>query len=267
MSALEIPTRLPVGALSVSSLNLFERCPEKWRRRYVDREYEPPSGAMILGSAVGAAEAHADQLLIDGEDRPSADDVVDLFADEWEDRLGRDEIEWDDKDPGEIKDTGVQAVRAYEDLIVPTYTPVSVEREFYVQPDGVEWGFMGYLDLETDAGVVVDRKVRKSKMSNEEAEKDPQVTGYLLARRAEGDPAVAFDFHAMVKTKTPYAEIVSTTRTDAQLDAFVDRLYRVASEIHWRLENDTWSGAAPGSWWCSARSCGFWLSCPLGGQR
>lgn len=264
---LEIPTRLPIGALSISSINLFERCPEKWKRRYINREYEPPSGAMILGSAVGAAEAHADQAVIDGEARPTTEDVLDLFSDEWAQRTSSEEVAWDEKDPGEIKDTGIAAVQAYEADIVPTYTPLTVEREFYVQPEGVEWGFKGYLDLETASGVVADRKVRKMKMSDMEADSDSQATGYLLARRAEGNPATAFDFHVMVKTKKPYADIVTTSRTDVQLDRFVDRLYRVASEIHWRLERDVWSGAAPGAWWCAAKTCGFWASCSLGGAR
>lgn len=264
---LEIPARLPVDYLSMSSVQLYLRCPLKWKRRYLDREYEPPAGAMILGSAVHAAEGHADQLVVDGQPRPGTPDVLDLFAAEFDERAEREEVDWGGEKPGEVKDSGVRAVEAYEHTVVPHIRPVSVEREFYLHMDGVEWGVKGYLDLEEQDGAVVDRKVRKSKLSPAAAGQELAATGYLLARRAEGNPAPALRYHTLVKTKAPYAEVVPTVRTDVQLDALVDRLYQVAAEIVWRCETDNWSGAAPGSWWCSESMCGFWHSCPMGGVR
>lgn len=264
---LEIPSRLPVENLSVSAVNTYLRCPERWRRRYVDREYEPPSGAMILGSAIGAAEGHADQVVIDGEPRPTTEDVLDLYAAEFDERADREEIQWGSETAGETKDVGVLAVKAYERFVVPDLKPISVEREFRLEFDGVDWGFRGFLDLEEEDGSVVDRKVRKSKLGQGDADGDLQPTSYLLARRSEGNPASEFRFHTMVKTKQPYAEVVPTGRTDAQLDAFIDRVYQIAAEIHWRLETDNWAGAAPGAWWCSRKMCGFWDSCPMGGAQ
>jgi hypothetical protein len=262
---LEIPRVLPVENLSVSSITTYLKCPEKWRRRYIDKEYEPPSGAMILGSAVGAAEGHAYQVQVDGEDRPTTQDVLDLYAAEFDYRSQQDEPDWGDAKPGEIKDTGVLAVKAYETKIVPTIKPVSVEREFRLSFDGVDWGVKGYLDLEDEDDEVDDLKVRKSKLGKTDADADIQPSMYLLARRAEESPARGFNFHTMVKTKTPYAEVVPTTRTDRQLDALIDRIYQVAAEINWRLETDNWGGAVPGAWWCSEKMCGYWSSCPMGG--
>jgi hypothetical protein len=264
---LEIPTKLPVEHLSVSSINTFLKCPLRWRHRYIDRLYEPPSGAMILGSSVGAAEGHAYQLQVDEEDRPSTEDVLDLFAEEFDDRAEREEVQWGSESAGSIKDVGVLAVKAYERDIVPAVKPISVEREIILDFEGVDWKLKGFLDLEEEDGAVVDLKVRKSKLGAADALSDPQPTSYLLGRRAEGNPAPEFRYHTMVKAKVPYAEVVSTVRTDRQLDAFTDRVYQVAAEIAWRLEMDNWSGAVPGAWWCSERMCGFWQSCPMGGAR
>lgn len=264
---LDIPRTLPVAALSVSSINTYLRCPLRWKRRYVDREYEPSSGAMILGSAVGAAEAASDQQQIDTGERHTTAEVLDLFADEWDDRAGREEVAWEGTRPGDIKDTGVAVVKAYEETVVPGLQPVSVEREFMLRFPGVDWAFTGFLDLEEADGTVSDRKVRGRKLSAGDAHIDLQPTAYLLARRTEGNPAPGFAFHAMVKTKTPYAEVVRTERTDRQLDAFVDRVLGIAAEIHWRLEHDVWAGTAPGTWWCSARFCGYYAQCPFGGAR
>lgn len=267
MSALEIPSRLPVDHLSISSVNAYLRCPLKWKRRYVDRDYEPPGGKMILGSSVGAAEALAYQEQIDTGERPPTDTVLDLFSDEWEDRTSREEIAWEADKPGKLKDDGIAVVKAYDQTIAPTVTPTHVEREFNLQLEGVDWGFTGFFDVEQDDGAVIDLKVRGRKLSPGDADIDLQPTAYMLARRAEGNPAPAFRFHTMVRVKQPYAEVVPTVRTDVQLDAFVDRLYGIAAEMHWRLEHDVWQGAVPGSWWCSERFCGYWASCLLGGAR
>lgn len=270
MATLEIPTRLPVEHLSVSSIRLYLQCPEKWRRRYILREYEPPTGPMILGSSVGAAAAQADHAQIDTGERLPVDDVVDLFADEWEDRVQRKEVDWRDDKPGQLKDAGIAVVRTYEQEVGPQLKPVSVERQFTLDFDGVDWSVIGYVDLELEGAegvVVADRKVRGRKLSAADAATDIQPTMYLLAKRAEGQPAPRFDFHTMVRTKTPTVEIVSTKRTDRQLDHFAGRILTVAAEINWRLEHDVWQGAVPGSWWCSQRSCGYWHACPMGGAR
>lgn len=264
---LEIPRALPVGHLSVSSVNAYLKCPLKWKRRYIDRDYEPPGGKMILGSSVGAAEAHAYQEQIDTGQRPPTEHVLDLFADEWEDRTSREEIAWESDKPGQLKDDGIAVVKAYDLTIAPSVTATHVEREFTLQLEGVDWSFTGFFDVEQDDGAVADLKVRGRKLSPGDAAVDLQPTAYMLARRAEGNPAPAFRYHTMVRVKQPYAEIVPTVRTDRQLDAFVDRLYGIAAEMHWRLENDVWQGAVPGSWWCSEKFCGYWDSCPLGGAR
>ncbi len=267
LAELDIPTRLPVANLSASAVKTYLACPLRWKHRYVDRDYEAPSGQMVLGSSVGAAEGHAYQQQIDDGERPATDVVVDLFADEWEDRIGREEIDWRQSKPGELKDAGVQAVTAYDLLVVPGVDPVSVEREFLLSFDGVEWGFTGFYDLEEADGAVSDLKVKARKLSVVDAATDIQPTAYLLARRAEGNPAPVFRYHTMIRTKQPYAEVVPTVRTDGQLDAFTDRLMMVAAEINWRLEMDVWQGAVPGSWICSANFCGYHATCRFGGAR
>jgi putative RecB family exonuclease len=265
MTTLEIPTRLPVDYLSVSSIRLYLQCPMKWKRRYIDREYEPANGPMVLGSSVGAAEAQADHTQIDTGDRLATTDVLDLFSDEWEDRTGREDIDWRDDKPGQLKDAGIAVVQEYERTVGPNLRPVSVEREFSLEFEGVDWTVTGYFDLEEEDDVVADRKVRGRKMSPADAHVDIQPTMYLLAKRAEGNPAPRFDFHTLVRTKTPSVEVISTVRTDTQLDHFTDRILGVAAEINWRLESGVWQGAVPGSWWCSSRFCGYHASCPMGG--
>src|SRR4029077_14639247 len=102
---------------------------------------------------------HADQRVIDGETRPSTDDVLDLFTAEFDERSEREEVDWGGEKPGDVKDVGVLAVKAYERDVVPHIRPVSVEREFSLDFAHVDWTLTGYMDLEEEDGAVVDRKV------------------------------------------------------------------------------------------------------------
>lgn len=244
------PSRLPVEHLSLSSLRQFMMCPEKWRRRYIDKEVEPASGKMVLGSAAGAALAQHYGTQIETGHGLSTEELLDEFCDEYEDRTTREEVIFTGDTPGRLKDSGAIALAVYHRLIAPEIMPVSVEREFTLSWPGVEWVLTGFIDLEDDEGLVRDYKMTGKRLTQKDADADLQPTVYLAARRAEQDPAAGFRFDTMVRTKQPTAEVVTTERTDQQLDLLTDRVFTLAREIAWRTETDTWSGAAPNTWFC-----------------
>ncbi len=194
----------------------------------------------------------------------------DAYADEWNERVRRDEVAWGDDKPDTIRSTGQAALELYHETVSPKVKPVSVEREFALRFPGVDWAFKGYVDLEEEDGAIGDHKMKGKKLSQAEADGDPQPSSYLLARRAEHEagysPAPAgFRFHVMTRTRNPAVDLITTDRSDEQLDAFLHRIQATAAEIAWRAEYEVWDGAPRDAWWCSQRSCGFWSSCPLGG--
>lgn len=248
---LDPPARLPVEYLSLSSLKQFQMCPEKWRRRYIEHDPEPSSGKMVLGSSAGAALAqHYGTVIETGEGIPT-EQLLDEFATEWEDRRGREDVDYQGEAPGEMKDSGARALSLYHRVEAPKITPVSVEREFELQWPGVDWKVIGFLDLETADGRIADYKLSGKRMAQRDAAADLQPTMYLTARRAEGDPATGFDFHVMARTKQPTVEIIDTPRSERQLDALTARIFQVAREIEWRWETGNWMGAAPMTWFCA----------------
>lgn len=249
------PESLPVEYLSVSSLNLFSRCPEAWKRRYIDHETERPNGKMLLGGAAGAAlNQHYGYQLERGEGL-STEELLDEYCGEWDDRTGREEVEWGTDSEGALKDSGAEALRLYHTLIAPDVVPVAIEREIEMSWDGAPFKLTGYLDLETAAGAVCDFKMTGQRWSQDKARAELQPTVYLAARRAEGDPALAFEYHCMVRTKKPTAEIVPAERSEHQLDLLTNRVFSIARAMEWRWLNDCWQGAPPDlAWMC--RGCG-----------
>jgi hypothetical protein len=264
MSAFTIdpPAQLPIDHLSLSSIKKFMTCPMKWKRHYLDHDPEPSSGKMILGSAGHAALAQHYGDRIEGGPGFTAEQLLDEFAAEWEDRIAREDVSFGADTPGALKDSGAASLRVYHARIAPTVKPVAVEREFtFGWPGIVDWQITGFIDLEAGDGVLHDAKMTTRRMSRKDADADLQPTILLAARRAEGNPAAGFAFDTMVRNKTPVVDVVPTARTDRQLDALTGRIFALAREIEWRCETDCWSGAAPSDF-LGCGTCRY-ADCPL----
>lgn len=267
--------KLPVSALSVSSIRELRKCPERWRRRYVLNEYSPPSGPMLAGSAAGAAANATDHHYI-GEGEfldPAA--TLDVFSEEWDERLEREgeDADWGDDKPGTVKDLTAQALDLYANKLEDLPKPIAVEREARLVYEGIE--FVAYLDREQNDGSIADRKVSGKRAPAGSADADLQATAYMAVRRAEAEDGLAseptgFEFHRLIRQKKAIseqtaAEVEPTDRTNDQLDVFLAGLYGAAREIEWRMENDSWAFASDSAWWCSKKSCGYWSQCAGGG--
>ena len=248
----EPPATLPIDSLSWSSIRTFMSCPEKWRRRYIDHEPEPPSGKMVLGSSAGHALAQHYGSQIETGEGIGAEELLDEFSTELDGIFEREPVIFGEGEtPGGLKDSGACTLAQYHRLIAPEIQPVAVERELRIEFDGVDWFITSFLDLETTNGDVGDYKMTGKKITQAKADGDLQAGIYLLGRWSEGNPALAFAFHAMVRTKIPQTFLVHTTRSEMQLGLVVERIFRVAAEIDWRCQTGNWNGAAPGSFSCS----------------
>lgn len=267
-----VPRRLPLRSngtrletLSISSLALFWRCPERWRRRYLQREREPQSGAMIVGKAVGAAITQHYAAQIAGQSL-SASDADDICGAEFDESALRPQTDFGEDDPGELRGHGREALRSYLAEIAPGVRPVSVERKVELRFGGAEWAFTGYLDVEDETGTVIDVKVGKKHVTAPAAKRSPQATSYLLARAMEGRPAGRFEFHSVRRgaVRGEHCQVVPAQRSDGQLLALERRIAQTARLIARCAETGEWALSSPDGWWCSQRMCAFWRSCPAG---
>lgn len=263
---------MPVSALSHSSQRTLRMCPRKWRFQYIENVYSPPSGAMLAGSAAGAAANACDHHYIEEGEFLEPDATLDVFSDEWDERIEREgsDADWGADRPGDLKDQTAGALRDYSARILSELPkPIAVEREARLVYEGIE--FVAYLDREQADGSIADRKVKGKRMSQADADSDSQPTGYMAVRRAESEDGLeleptGFEFHTLIRQKTKrYAEVIPTERTNEQLDDFLAGIYRAAEEIEFRAETDNWSYAPDGAWWCSEKFCGYWDRCPGGG--
>jgi hypothetical protein len=279
MIDVEIPKLLPVKSLSYSSMKTLMMCPQKWKRTYIDSIYDSRGGAAVLGSAVGGAiSTNFEQKVFTHEDL-ALEDVLDAYSTSWEKELdGDQEIIWGDDKPGAVKDKGILVLGEYQGVVAQTVQPVMIERKLTMRYPDADWVFTGKIDVEAlalpgpfeDEMVVapriIDTKVKGKMFSAAEMATDLQPESYLALREAEGLPAETFEWHVMQSLRDgPKVTIAKADRPQAKIDTFHRRLISTAREIAWRAENDEWSGALPGTWWCGPKYCAHWGSCQFGG--
>jgi len=273
MNPFEAPNALPAGLehLSHTSVDLFLRCPEKWRRRYIDREYEPAGGYQVVGRAVHAAEAQNYHQLIETGEAFTVEQVCDEFTTQLEnEQAAESAIDWDGEDPGKMKDRGVALVSNYQNVIVPSMRPTKVENEFNIKlhPDH-EWTIKGYIDViaEWDDGFL--RKpsgphdIKTVKKAHDYSD-SIQASLYAYATMQEEAETQTFSVHELKVLKDgPHADVREVKRDREAQMRHLQRIALVAREIAYRVQSGNWQGAAPGSWYCTQKYCGYWNDCPL----
>lgn len=195
------PAALP-DHLSASSISMYQRCREQWRRRYVLGQKERPGAALVWGSADHYAhEQNFTQKIQSGEDI-TVDDVKLAFAEGFDRAVerngGETEVVWDDDKPGQLKDAGTKLVAVYHETVSPSVQPTAVEEKFALELPGVPVPVIGYMDVRTTA-VAIERKTAKQKPPGGEPKPDWRIQGLLYQHVAEQQ----VDWHVSTKTKLP----------------------------------------------------------------
>jgi uncharacterized protein (DUF2267 family) len=267
---LVVPKVLPVSSLSKSSIELFERCPEAWRRKYVLDEEEPTSGAMAAGKAFGATLAAYFQEKRDSR-VPTDAEVDERMAAELEQFLASATLK-PKEDAEKIRQGARDAVLAYIETFGSKLSAVATERKMRLRFPGCEWSVVAYLDLETEDDRVIDYKLKAPgghHMSETDALKDLQATLYTLGRKLEGAPAADFAFHSGLShepSTVPRWKEIPAPRTELQLANCVKRIALVARQIARAVASGDW-GYRTDSWFCGPNFCPSFASCPAGGLR
>ena len=120
--------------LHVTAVDMFARCGEQFRRRYILGEIRPPAVAPIVGSGVHAAAAATFRRKLDGHGLLGADTMADIAAD----YVAREFAGDVDLGPepvskraarGEAVDAAVRFARAHREHVAPAHEPAAVERD------------------------------------------------------------------------------------------------------------------------------------------
>lgn len=242
------------------------RCGVQYEFRYVKGKVIPPSAALVRGTCGHRAnEMNFRQKIESRADLP-ADAVLSAFSDEWDKRkyeiaYSEEELGGDSpsKAEGKWKDSGTRLVSIYHAEQAPLIQPVSVEEKFHVDFEGGYPALDGVIDRETEDGAVEDDKFVSKTPPEDDALTDVQLTCYDFARRVtKKAPPKMLRKRFAVDTKTPKTVTREAPPRDEETIArFLRRLEAMMAV----REKGMFIPAANGSWWCSARFCGYWNIC------
>lgn len=251
--------------LSVSQVAMFSRCPEQWRRRYIEKEVIPPGIAARVGTGVHkGAETNWKAKIQTGKDEP-LDVIQDAARDAYRNGLLEGvyippkEKDTARNDMAEGVDTVTGLAEVFHREMAPNIMPKYIEKKVEYKPSELSVPFVGYIDLITDDLVLSDLKTAARSWTQAKADEDIQITGYwMFAQKMLGQPPNRLTLDVLVKNKTPKYQEIETTRQQSDWDALIARSRTMLKMV----EAGIFPPADSGCWLCSPRFCGYWWSCP-----
>lgn len=252
--------------VSFSQLNMFLRCGEQYRRRYVQGEIISPSASLIRGKGCHKSmEKNWTQKVETRKDLP-VEAISDYFSDYWD--IHRYLIAWNEDDlqdespkkaAARFKDSGIQLLQVFHQEQAPNCQPVTVEDEFTVEFKDSYPPLIGIIDRIDEGDIIAEEKFVSKSPSKDDVLTDIQLTNYDLGfRQKYKRKPKKLKKQWAVNTKIPKTVIQEAEPRD---DETITRyLFRLQSFMD-ALQKGIFLPATNSSWWCSDKWCGYWKTC------
>lgn len=237
-----------------------------YRRRYILREFVPPSTPMVKGSAIHAgAEVNFKQKIETHADLSSSK-IQEITAAAFDERIKAEGFFPTTEEQGigtdivlgRAKDRAVVLADIYAKNVAPAHQPVMVE-EFQRIRLNDELDLLARLDLVNDKQQIVDIKSSKKSWSQGQADNSTQFTIFSMVFRAINgkDPAGIVAENVVDAPKNPKHSRLETTRGQADYKKLVEKINIFLAGV----KLGVFLPAAKGSWYCNEEYCGYARSC------
>lgn len=235
---------------------MYLKCGVQWEFRYIKKLKIPPGGAMIRGRALDEASNHHYkgvagagqglqvqefvQLAVDAHLREARDGaVLDMPLAQSQDIVAIGSEAYYKKIASHVQPRSVEDVQKRVEFNTPSQVPVT--------------GIIDLVVTSPTRDMILDTKFKGKFPSQGDVDNSIQLTTYSMM---ENVPMVGL---AIVK---PTGETKIITKVNDQYDyARTDGRYRQAWE---NIHKGVAIPAIPGTWYCSAKWCGYWGMCPYG---
>lgn len=253
--------------VSQTRLQMFQRCGEQYRRRYVEGERMPPGVSLIVGSAVDrSVNANLQEKIDTGSLKPLAE-VRDIARDEtargwlFGVALSDDEVTKGVKlVRGESIDKSVRLSGMHAEKVAPKLQPTHVQRGLAVELErlGEPVSLVTIIDVQEGRKSIRDTKTTGKRPEANAAHKSLQLTIESLAVKVhDGEAPERLFLDYLVDTKSGGPDIRETARGVGDYAAL---LPRIDALLH-AHRTGSFAPTNPDNWWCSERFCGFATTC------
>ena len=247
--------------LSFSAVDTYLRCGMQWKFRYLDGIKSIPGVALLEGSSHHKAMELNNLSKRDRsvDLKPTA--LTDIFMDDFRTRVKAEEagVDWgDEKEDGIFTRAKTLHVRYIQD-VAPDIHPVEVEKRFELPLDlcdergknSVKVLLVGVADLQVP-NIIFDYKTAARSKGQSEVDQSLQLSLYAYATKA---PQVGII--ELIKKANPEVGVLTAPRSAMQKQWSLHVVRSVALAI----KAGAFPLAAPNTWGCSARFCGYWSRC------
>ena len=243
---------LPGGYLSNSRIQLYQACPEAFRRTYVEGERAPANTKMAVGKSVHALVERALKAKMVGA-LPSLEQSFDEASEIVNTEFDGVEYDGESNNPADHVDHVRKLFKVWHNVRGSSIVPLGVEEEFSTLVKGVP--VRGVIDLIDGAGgkqTVVDLKVTGKKKTDRDLRNSLQLGIYSHVKKT---PHVGFD--SIVNKEVPTVEIVRGQYSENEMEWPAEVVLGAAKAI----SAGVFPYAATDSWKCSKEFCSFWKDC------
>jgi hypothetical protein len=252
-----------ITEISQSMQNQWFRCPHQFERVWIMGERIPPGIAARIGTGLHTgAHVNFAAKYISGNDEP-LEVVQDAAKDGYIKAVQEgvffppDEVSGARKQIEEGVDVTVDLAKLFRLGLAPQIQPVLIEENIYLSDPRLPVPFRGTIDVLDESNWLIDIKSSKNKWAAGKADSEIQPTLYNeLVREKTGEYPRKITFEVFTKTKREHHSI-ETTRTREDYE----KLVIVTEQMIKCINEGIFLPAPPGSWQCSMKWCGFYLTC------
>lgn len=247
--------------LSYSQIAMFLRCPRQYWYRYIQGIKTPASGEMVQSRVWHKTlEINYRQKIDSKVDLPLGE-MLENFSNIFDESIKYEEIIFEKSSPVFLKDQGLQIVEMHHTHIAPNVHPMLVEKFFTVSlGEDFPYELTGVWDLVEEGGIIVDNKAQGRAKSQNDLDKDLQMTVYSLGYRAlYGEIEKGIRIDAVIKNKNLKVTQLETSRTNEECRWLLGLIENVASAIQKEAFFPN-----PDGWHCSPVYCGYYQQCKKG---
>ncbi len=252
--------------VSPTQIELIAKCPEAYRRRYIEGEIIPPGIAALKGTGVHAGAAHNfTQKIETFTDLPKAE-IAEAAVTAYE-AATHDSYQLTDEERArgkkivlaEAKDQIALLAEIHAEQQAPDYQPRFVEQRVTIPLPGASHDLLGIIDLTDDQDRVTDFKTAGKKKPQEDADGSVQLTVYAAAHKVlTGVLPKEVRLDVLTTTKSPARQVLRSSRDMVDFGSLAARINTMLKLIDAGIFPPT----TPGAWWCGAKWCGYYSTCP-----
>ncbi len=247
---------MEIDHLSYSSISTYQRCPRKWKFRYIEKIPIRSSAPLAFG---GAFHNTIEDYLKEGGD------LLHHWDERWAEKTDQEDVEFDAETDESLYQQGIemfQSVSIREGLskIKPLQigdTPM-IETKVSLEVENVPVPIIGYVDIITEDNLPGDFKTSARKWSENKAGQEIQPLFYLAALDQAGIQLPEWTFRHFVFTKTKYEFQNLESRFSPRQQEW---LFLMIQNVWRGIENEVFFENPTSDWACSEKFCEYWSFC------